>query len=97
VKRGFTLIECLIASGVVILVFSFSAALFALSGRVIDRTCQTMSSVYLAQAKMENLRAWPFDTLISLNDDDVKITGVTDDLILIEIKEPGIFVLRSRY
>jgi type II secretory pathway pseudopilin PulG len=103
--RGFTLIEVLVSATILILVFSAISSLVIFSLRQADRLESLLSSQYLLQARLEEIRTLPFADLPALDGRSfdggkglIKTSNVASDLILVELNhDVSISTLRSRY
>ena len=94
-RRGFTLIEVLVAGALFLTVLSsFTYVLKAAAGYV-SRLETKSKEVYQTGSELERIRCLPFAALSSASSGETQIVQVADDLYFVRVKT--MYTLRSRY
>ena len=105
-KRGFTLVEVLVALAVLMIALGVSVYLFKSALAGIKRSYELTDTYFKAQAEAEELRGVPFDSLLSLSGTrfadgkgKIAVTPVQSDLLEITLEIPPykLTTMRSRY
>ena len=107
-RSGFTLIEVLLAAGLLVLALASFAYLTVNSNRCLVRAENLSRAANMLQSKMEELRSLPFCNLPALDQNvfgtgggKVLLTPLSSDLIMIELvslqSKLQLYTLRSKY
>jgi prepilin-type N-terminal cleavage/methylation domain-containing protein len=94
-RRGFTLIEVLVAGALFLTVLSsFTYVLKAAAGYV--RKLETKSGeLYYTRSELERIKQLPFAALSGASSGETQTLQVAGDLYLVRVK--AVYTLRSRY
>jgi Tfp pilus assembly protein PilV len=107
-KSGFTLIEVLLAAGLLVLALASFSYLTVNANRCLARTESLSRAAIMLQSRMEELKALPLCDLSALDQNifaagrgKVLITPLSSDLVMIELvslqPKLQLFTLRSKY
>ncbi|MBU0573767.1 MAG: prepilin-type N-terminal cleavage/methylation domain-containing protein [Candidatus Margulisiibacteriota bacterium] len=105
-KKGFSLIEVLVAAALTCIIAVSVSFLFKIGTRHVIQTVQMSRASYKAAQKLEELRATPFYKLSSYNGASfdsakgkVTVVPITSDLaqVIVGYETVEIFTLRSKY
>ena len=94
-KRGFTLVEVMIAGSLFVMTLACFGYLLKLSLNYVKRTETRALSLCRARGEMERIRSLPFASLPAAASAGVAITQVAADLDLIKVGD--LYTLRSQY
>ena len=93
-RRGFTLIEVLVAGALFLMVLSsFTYVLKAAAGYV-SRLEAKSREVYQNRSELERVRRLPFTALANASSGETQIVQMADDLYLVRVET--VYTLRSR-
>ncbi len=111
-KYGFTLIEVLVASSVLLIIVASVFSLLRVGLNYIEQSRELTKATYILEGKMEEIRSMPFSSLPSLHGTTfengkgrIYVTPVKSDLVQIKAeliwnpkrKPLEIYTLRSAY
>lgn len=94
-RKGFTLVEVLIAGALLVMAFSCFGYLLKISINYAGKARTGAQALYAARGEMERLRSVPFDHLTAAASAGTTIIQVADDLCLIKVGK--LYTLRSKY
>lgn len=85
-KAGLTLIELLVSCFIFLTFTLASTTALRRCGQLIAQASVKNQAFYLAQAKMEQTRAMPFNQLLTLKDPRVTVTTLQPGLVSLTVK-----------
>jgi Tfp pilus assembly protein PilV len=94
-RKGFTLVEVLIAGALLVMALSGFSYLLKSSINYVRKAKTDAQTLYQARGEMERIRALPFDQLAAAGSAGTTITQIAADLYLIKVGK--LYTLRSKY
>lgn len=94
-KKGFTLVEVLIAGAIFVTTFACFGLLLKASINYVNKAGTKTRVLYQSRSEMERLRSISFDSLAASTSAETTITQVAEDLYLIRVGD--LYTLRSKY
>ena len=94
-RRGFTLIEVLVAGALFLATLSAFGLVLKSSAAYITRTQAKTKELYEIRSELERLNRLPFASLVAASSGETQITQLAADLCLVRVKT--FYTLRSRY
>ncbi len=91
-RKGFTLVELLVAGSLFVMMLSCCGYLFRTSARYLSRGA---SGIYRSRSCLERAKALSFAQLTSAAPPGVTVTPLAEDLCL--LKAGPLYTLRSKY
>ena len=94
-RRGFTLIEVLVAGALFLTVLSSFTYVLKTAAGYVFRLEAKSKEVYQARSELERIKQLPFAALADASSGETQIVQVADDLYL--ARAQTVYTLRSRY
>jgi prepilin-type N-terminal cleavage/methylation domain-containing protein len=91
-KKGFTLVELILAAALFVAAVAGFNYLLKAGSVTVDQAARLSQAVYTLQAKMEEIRSYPFSYLVSMNgrtfakgNGQISVAPVLADLVRVEL------------
>jgi len=94
-RRGFTLIEVLVAGALFLIVLSFFTYVLKNAAGYVRKLETKSGELYRTRSELERIKRLPFTVLSSASSGEAQIVPVAEDLYLVRVKT--VYTLRSRY
>ena len=94
-RRGFTLIEILVAGALLLTVLSSFTYVLKTAAGYVSKLEAKSKGVYQARSELERIKQLPFAALSGASSGETQTVQVACDLYLVRVK--AVYTLRSRY